>query len=146
MRLRLLLAAVLAQVATCAGAQDGVLIDLGAGVHRIQAEVASTARERAVGLMHRAALPPNRGMLFVFPDAQRHCMWMRNTFVPLSVAFLDAEGHILNIEDMQPQTETNHCAAQPARFALEMAQGWFAARGLAPGARIRGVQRAPSPQ
>ena len=66
--------------------------------------------------------------------------------LPLSVAFLDEGGRILNIEDMQPQTEDNHCAAAPARFALEMNRGWFAARGLKPGARIGGVEKAPAPR
>ena len=85
-------------------------------------------------------------MLFVFTHPDRHCMWMRNTLLPLSVAFLDEQGRILNIEDMKPQTENNHCASAPARFALEMNQGWFAQKGLKPGIRIGGIERAPLPQ
>ena len=85
-------------------------------------------------------------MLFVFPFLDRHCMWMRNTFIPLSVAFLDEEGRIINIEDMKPQTDTNHCAAAPARFALEMNKGWFASKGLKPGLKIGGIEKAPRPQ
>lgn len=94
-----------------------------------------------VGLMQRRSMPANHGMLFVFTEQQRHCMWMRNTLLPLSVAFLDEQGRILNVEDMQPQTEDNHCAAKPARFALEMNLGWFKQKGLAAGTKINGVER-----
>jgi uncharacterized membrane protein (UPF0127 family) len=116
------------------------LIELSANLHRIEAEVAADNASRMQGLMHRKSLPPNRGMLFVFPRAERYCMWMRNTFLPLSVAFLDEQGKILNIEDMEPQTEDNHCAGAPARFALEMNRGWFAAKGIGPGQRIGGLR------
>jgi uncharacterized membrane protein (UPF0127 family) len=96
--------------------------------------------------MHRQAMPVHRGMVFVFTQDARHCMWMKNTLIPLSVAFMDREGRILNIEDMQPQTEDSHCAAAPARFALEMNKGWFAERGISLGARIRGIDRLPPPR
>lgn len=121
-------------------------MELTAGFHRIEAEVAATQPERMQGLMHRRVMPRNQGMLFVFPQAARHCMWMRNTYLPLSVAFLDETGRILNIADMQPQTEDSHCAVAPARFALEMNRGWFAERGLKAGARLGGIERAPQPQ
>ncbi|OJW48706.1 MAG: hypothetical protein BGO63_15075 [Candidatus Accumulibacter sp. 66-26] len=121
-------------------------MELNAGFHRIEAEVAADQADRMQGLMQRRSMAPQQGMLFVFPQAARHCMWMRNTLLPLSVAFLDEGGRILNIEDMQPQTEDNHCAAAPARFALEMNRGWFAARGLKPGTRIGGVEKAPAPR
>lgn len=121
-------------------------IELAAGFHRIEAEVAADQPSRMQGLMQRRALATNQGMLFVFPQRARHCMWMRNTLLPLAVAFLDDEGRILNIEEMAPQTENSHCAAGPARFALEMNAGWFAARGIASGARIGGVERAPIPR
>jgi uncharacterized membrane protein (UPF0127 family) len=119
---------------------------LNAGIHLIQAEVANTFDTRMTGLMHRKKLGANTGMLFVFPDVARHCMWMKNTFVPLSVAFIDERGVILNIADMQPQTEDSHCATAPARFALEMNQGWFAAKGVKPGAKISGIEKAPPPR
>lgn len=93
-----------------------------------------------VGLMKRRSMPANHGMLFIFTEPQRHCMWMKNTLLPLSVAFLDEQGRILNIEDMKPQTEDNHCAAKPATFALEMNEGWFRQKGIAPGVRIGGVE------
>lgn len=121
-------------------------LELTAGFHRIEAEVAYTDAMRQQGLMHRQGMAPQQGMLFVFPVDARHCMWMRNTFIPLSVAFLDAGGRILNIEDMRPQTEESHCAAKSARFALEMNQGWFASRGLKPGVKIGGIDKAPPPR
>lgn len=121
-------------------------IELIAGFHRIEAEVAADQQNRMQGLMNRRRMAANQGMLFVFAQADRHCMWMRNTFLPLSVAFLDDQGRILNIEDMQPQTETNHCAAAPARFALEMNLGWFAGKGLKAGQRIGGIENSPRPQ
>jgi uncharacterized membrane protein (UPF0127 family) len=121
-------------------------IDLSIGMYRIEAEVAANQPNRMQGLMQRRAMGAHQGMLFVFPQPARHCMWMKNTYLPLSVAFLDAEGRILNIEDMQPQTEDNHCAAGPARFALEMNQGWFAAKGIKPGTRLNGIEKAPPPQ
>lgn len=121
-------------------------MDLTAGFYRINAEVASNQKNRMQGLMHRRAMQANEGMLFVFTQEERHCMWMRNTFLPLSVAFLDANGLILNIEDMEPQTEDNHCAAAPARFTLEMNKGWFAGKGIKPGQRIGGVEKSPRPQ
>ncbi len=119
---------------------------LTAGFYRIEAEVAATDAHRQLGLMNRKSMPQQQGMLFVFNHENAHCMWMRNTLLPLSVAFLDAEGAIINIEDMQPQTETNHCARKPARYALEMNLGWFAQRGIKPGMKLGGLERAPRPQ
>ena len=121
-------------------------LELTAGFHRIEAEVAADQANRMQGLMHRRSMPANQGMLFVFTQADRHCMWMRNTLLPLSVAFLDEQGRILNIEDMKPETETNHCATGPARFALEMNLGWFSSKGLKPGLRIGGIEKSPRPQ
>jgi len=121
-------------------------IELSAGMYRIDAEVAANDATRMQGLMHRRSLPAGQGMLFVFRQPERHCMWMRNTYVPLSVAFLDRDGHILNIEDMQPESETNHCAAKAASFALEMNLGWFADKGIRPGTRIAGIEKSPAPR
>jgi uncharacterized membrane protein (UPF0127 family) len=119
------------------------VMELSASVHRIEAEVANTEPSREEGLMFRRRLGPNRGMLFVFPQVAQHCMWMRNTYIPLSVAFIDDRGSIINIAEMQPQTETNHCAVRPARFALEMGAGWFSQRGIAPGQKLGGLDHAP---
>ena len=121
-------------------------IELSAGMHRIEAEVAATPDLRATGLMRRGEMAPQHGMLFVFTQEAPHCMWMRNTLLPLSVAFLDRNGKIINIEDMQPQTENNHCAAGNARYALEMNLGWFKRRGFGVGTSIAGIDRAPAPR
>ena len=110
--------------------------------HKATAEVASTDAQRSTGLMHRRMLPESRGMLFIFPDVAMHGMWMMNTYVPLSVAFLDREGRIINIEDMQPQTQKTHSAAKPAKYALEMNLGWFAKRGIKPGVKVEGLEKA----
>jgi hypothetical protein len=122
------------------------LLELAAGIHRIEAEVADTHASRAEGLMHRRSMAPNRGMLFVFPQDARHCMWMRNTYIPLSVAFLDEQGAVINIAEMEPESERNHCAGRPARYALEMNRGWFQQRGVRPGTRIGGIEKAPAPR
>ncbi len=139
-----LAAALLAAPALAQGSMP--VIDLNAGFHRIEAEVAATDQNRQIGLMNRKTMPAQRGMLFVFNHENTHCMWMRNTFLPLSVAFMDASGTIINIEDMQPQTEDNHCARRPARYALEMNLGWFAQRGIKPGMKLGGIDKAPRPQ
>jgi uncharacterized protein len=120
-------------------------MELSLGMHRIEAEVAMNPEHRAMGLMNRREMAQNQGMLFVFTSEQRHCMWMRNTYLPLSVAFLDREGKIINIADMTPQSDKSHCASADARFALEMNQGWFKRRGFEKGARVNGVERAPAP-
>ncbi|MBS3916787.1 MAG: DUF192 domain-containing protein [Sulfuritalea sp.] len=118
-------------------------IELSAGMHRIEAEVASNNTERANGLMNRPSMPMQRGMLFVFPEPGVQCFWMKNTLIPLSIAFLDDAGKIVQIADMQPQSLDNHCSAKPVRFALEMNAGWFKSRGLAAGAKITGLEKAP---
>jgi uncharacterized membrane protein (UPF0127 family) len=120
------------------------LLDLTAGFYRIEAEIAYTDEARQIGLMYRQKMPTSHGMLFVFDQPASHCMWMKNTLLPLSVAFLDDKGRIINIEDMQPQTEDNHCAAQPAKYALEMNLGWFARHGISPGVALGGIEKAPA--
>jgi len=122
------------------------VLSLNAGIHLIRAEVAYTADARAYGLMRREALGPNEGMLFIFPDESRQCMWMRNTLIPLSVAFIDAQGTIVNVEEMKPGTENTHCATRPVPYALEMNSRWFASKGLKAGTRIGGIEKAPAPR
>jgi uncharacterized membrane protein (UPF0127 family) len=116
-------------------------VDLTAGMHRIRAEVANDMGSRMQGLMYRRSMPQNAGMVFVFEENAAHCMWMKNTLIPLSVAFLDQGGAIINIADMQPHSEQSHCAARPARYALEMNKGWFAQRGIKPGAKLGGLDK-----
>jgi len=125
---------------TAAGAANAQRASLEAGKHHIEVEVAADDQTRQFGLMYRSHLPPNQGMLFVYPSPARVCMWMKNTLIPLSVAFLDEEGRILNIEDMTPQSEEIHCSVKPVRYALEMNQGWFAGHGVKAGDRIGGVK------
>jgi uncharacterized protein len=126
-------------VAAPAAAQTLPVTQLTAGMHVIRAEVAADFGSRSQGLMHRKSLAPNAGMLFIFDEAAPHCMWMKNTYIPLSVAFIDAQGVIINIADMQPHSEQSHCAARPAVYALEMTQGWFAQRGIKAGAKLGGL-------
>jgi uncharacterized membrane protein (UPF0127 family) len=103
------------------------------------AEVVTTVEQRATGLMNRFSLRPDHGMLFVFERPEVLSFWMKNTFVPLSIAFIGQDGKIVNIEDMQPQTEDPHWSKGPALFALEMRKGWFAERGITAGAKVEGL-------
>jgi uncharacterized protein len=140
-----LLAAALLSTAFPAAA-EGPVLDLTAGIHVIHAELAYTNEVRMKGLMYREHLGPNQGMLFVFSELGEQCMWMKNTLIPLSVAFIDDKGAIINVEDMAPQTLDSHCAKRPARYALEMDLGWFNKHGAANGSKIGGLKRAPAPQ
>ena len=130
---------VAALVPAAVSGQQNPVAEITAGMYRIRAEVVADYATRARGLMHRQVLPQNAGMLFIFDDHAIHCMWMKNTLIPLSVAFIDDRGAIVNIADMEPHSEASHCAAQPVKYALEMNRGWFAARGIKPGARLGGV-------
>ena len=117
------------------------VIPLSAGIYVIRAEVAATPDERERGLMHRRQMGANQGMVFLFDQLAAQCMWMKNTLIPLSVAFIANDGRILNIENMAPQTEDNHCAAKPARYALEMNRGWFSKHGITAGMKISGLPK-----
>lgn len=129
----------------CHAAERLPTIELRVGSHKIVVETAATEASRALGLMHRQEpLAENHGMLFVFAASGFHSMWMRNTYIPLSVAFLDESGAILNIADMAPLTTNSHTAAGFAKYALEMNQGWFAARGLRAGTKVEGLAAAPA--
>jgi uncharacterized protein len=140
-----LLAAAMFISLPAAGQQQAVM-ELTAGINVIRAEVAYTFPSRAEGLMHRQSMGTNQGMLFVFTELDKHCMWMKNTLIPLAVAFIDEKGAILNVEEMAPQTENSHCASGPARYALEMNKEWFKRHGLGAGTKIQGIERAPQPQ
>jgi uncharacterized protein len=134
----ILLATLLALV-TVASAADLPLTTLTVNGHKIVAEVVTTPEQRAKGLMNRFSLQPDHGMLFVFEDPQPLGFWMKNTFIPLSIAFVDANGKIVNIEDMKPQDEATHWSRGFALYAVEMKQGWFSARGIRPGDVIKGL-------
>jgi uncharacterized membrane protein (UPF0127 family) len=110
--------------------------------HRLVAEIAATNDTRTTGLMNRFSLAPDHGMLFIFPAPQPLAFWMHNTYVPLSIAFIGADGRILNIEDMAPRTDDTHPSRGAALYALEMKKGWFSDRGIHAGDRVEGLQKA----
>jgi len=121
------------------GPQKLPAIQINAGIHNIVAEVARTPDERSTGLMFRPSLGANEGMLFVFEQPAQQCFWMKNTLIPLSVAFVADDGAIVNIEHMKPQTLDSHCSTKAVRYVLEMNEGWFARRGIKPGAKLTGA-------
>jgi uncharacterized membrane protein (UPF0127 family) len=138
----LVLAAAL--IAAPAAAQDKAppklrAINVKVAGHPLKVEVADTDESRARGLMFRQGMPRNEGMLFIFTDPGYHSMWMMNTYIPLSVAFIDGEGKILNILDMQPKTQDTHSAAGPARYAIETNLGWFAEKKIKAGDKVTGL-------
>jgi uncharacterized protein len=127
--------------AASALAQPLPVTEMRAGMHLIRAEVASDFSTRSRGLMHRKGLAPNTGMLFIFDGPSQQCMWMKNTYIPLSVAFLDEQGTIINIADMEPHSEQTHCSSRPALYALEMTRGWFAERNIKAGIKLGGLDK-----
>lgn len=118
--------------------QNLATVRLTAGMHAIQAQLAQTYGEREIGLMFRKTMPANDGMLFVFEQAGQQCFWMKNTLLPLSVAFVADDGSIVNIDAMKPETLDNHCSTKPVRYVLEMNDGWFARHGIKPGSKLQG--------
>lgn len=114
------------------------IVTLGAGMYNIKAEVAQTPQEHQIGLMSRTSMGANEGMIFVFPQLSRQCFWMRNTLIPLSIAFLEDDGTVVNLDEMQANTDASHCSAKPVRYVLEMNKGWFAKHSVKPGDKIRG--------
>ena len=132
----------LAAVASVTLAQDGpqklAAVKLSAGMHVMNVEVAQSPQEHSIGLMFRKTMPTNDGMLFVFDRPGQQCFWMKNTLLPLSVAFISDDGSIANIEEMKPQTLDSHCSTKEVRYVLEMNDGWFAKRGIKAGTKIQG--------
>ncbi len=114
-------------------------VQLTAGMHVIQAELAITPLQQQTGMMFRRSMGANEGMLFVNDEKDVRCFWMRNTLIPLAIAFIADDGSIVNIAEMKPQSDQSHCSAQPVRFALEMNAGWFAKRGFKAGSKLRGA-------
>jgi len=112
---------------------------LGAGLYNMQVEVAVTPQEHAIGLMHRTSMGANDGMLFVFDRPGVQCFWMKNTLIPLSVAFVADDGTVVNLDEMKPQTLDSHCSTQPVRYVLEMNTGWFKKKGIKPGQKLSGA-------
>jgi uncharacterized membrane protein (UPF0127 family) len=122
-----------------AAAADLSVTTLTVNGQKIIAEVVNTPEQRANGLMNRFSLQPDHGMLFVFEEPQPLGFWMKNTYIPLSIAFIDASGRIVNIEDMKPQDESTHRSRGFALYAVEMKQGWFAAKGVKTGDVVNGL-------
>ncbi len=120
-------------------------ITLTANGHAIKADIANTDATRQTGLMFRASMGKNDGMLFVFPQLGYHAMWMRNTLIPLSVAYMDDHGKILSIHEMEALNETSHMSAGPARYALEMNTKWYSSNKVQVGDVIKGLDKAPKP-
>ncbi|GAB7521592.1 DUF192 domain-containing protein [Paraburkholderia sp. 2C] len=118
-------------------------VKLTAGMFVIDAAVAANDPDREQGLMYRTELKPNEGMLFVFNENAVHCFWMKNTLIPLSIAFIRADGTITDIDEMQAETENNHCPRNNGVYALEMSKGWFESKGIKPGMKLQGL---PQPQ
>ena len=113
------------------------------GAQTVRAEIADTEQSRERGLMQRDHLCADCGMLFVFENAGRHSFWMKNTPLPLSIAFIAADGSVINIEEMRPNTTDSHNAQGDALYALEMNSGWFARNSIAPADKVQGLQRIP---
>ncbi len=145
---RMVLAATLGLLAIPVRAQTGPqprlpTMDLTAGMHVIKAEVAQTSEQQMIGMMFRREMGANEGMLFVNEQAAQRCFWMRNTLLPLAIAFIADDGSVVNIAEMQPLSDQSHCSAKPVRFALEMRQGWFDKRGIKSGFKLRGAPFKP---
>ena len=114
-------------------------IPLSINGHKIVAEVAATPERRSLGLMNRFSLQPDHGMLFVFDYPEPQAFWMKNTFIPLSIAFVGPDGKIINIDEMQPHDEGTHTSRGPALYAIEMRKGWFTERGIKSGDAVTGL-------
>ena len=131
-----------------AQAQEGPQLDLmrvklQAGMYQIDAQVAQTPQQRAIGLMNRREMPAHEGMLFIFEQPSIQCFWMKNTLLPLTAAFVADDGTIVNLADMAPQSTQSHCATKPVRFVLEMHQGWFAKKNMTAGFKLSGPPFTP---
>ena len=138
------LAVIIVSLSSSSFAQQNIglsTVELKTGIYRIQAELADTPKAREVGLMNRASMPTNSGMLFIFEQKAGHCFWMNNTKIPLSIAFIADDGKIVNIEEMQAETTNNHCPKVAIRYALEMNKQWFSERVINPGAVIQGLPK-----
>jgi uncharacterized protein len=118
------------------------VVELKIKTHKLKVEVAADANTRTIGLMNRFSLAPDSGMLFVFAQSEPLAFWMKNTYVPLSIAYVDAKGVIVNIVDMKPKDENTYPSVAPAMFAIEMKQGWFKERGIVAGDKVEGLDKA----
>jgi uncharacterized membrane protein (UPF0127 family) len=116
-----------------------LVIDASGGKEvEVRVEVADDVAEQAKGLMDRTTLGENRGMLFVFPEERELSFWMKNTLIPLSIAFIDSESRIIDIQDMKPLDDEppHYVSAEPAQYTLEVNRGFFEERGVRVGDRV----------
>jgi len=113
-------------------------MELTAGAHRLQVYVARSPEERELGLMHRRELPTDEGMLFVCDECSVQSFWMKDTPLPLSIAFLHEDGTVLKIADLQPHDLEGESSEHAVRFVLEVNQGWFEERDLRRGVKFDG--------
>ncbi|EXF45607.1 exported protein [Pseudomonas sp. BAY1663] len=120
-------------------AQAAEPLSLQLGTHRLEAEYAVTAEARRRGLMRRTELAADGGMLFRFDEVRHHCLWMKDTPLPLSAVFLDEDGVIVDLFELEPLSTAVRCSQAPARYALEANRGWFEARGIGLGGRVEGL-------
>ena len=118
------------------------IVELSIKNSKLKTEVVADNTTRSVGLMNRFSLAPNHGMLFVFAQSEPLAFWMKNTFVPLSIAYVDSKGVIVSIVDMKPHDESTYPSGAPAMFAIEMKQDWFKERGIAVGDKVDGLDKA----
>lgn len=139
--LRVLAATLLAAALPALGDAKLPTATLRIGSQPLKVEVASNDAQREQGLMFRKSMPRDEGMLFVFEDPGYYAMWMKNTLIPLSVAFVDREGIILNIADMEPQTLDSHLANGPALYAIETNKGWFESHKIHAGDKVTGLPK-----
>lgn len=132
-------------VATTLSAQADPLITYPLRIkkHEIRAEVAGTEEDRRRGLMFRDRLAENSGMIFLYTRPETSAMWMKNTRIALAVAFIDVNGRILNIAEMEPYSEEAHASSGPAAYALEMNRGWFRRQGIKKGDLVEGLKALP---
>mgnify|MGYP000231575120 FL=1 len=137
----LILTALLPSTANAEGVPQTQLprTTLNAGMHLLQVQLAQDFEQRQIGLMWRKEMPQNEGMLFIFEQPAVQCFWMRNTYLPLTAAFVADDGTIVNLADMKPMNDSSHCSNKPVRFVLEMNQGWFAKRNIKAGYKLGGM-------
>ena len=115
------------------------LATLHVGGRTITVEVADTPQARALGLMGRGSMGPDNGMLFVYPDEAQRSFWMKNTILPLSIAFVSKTGSIVHLADMDPLSERAVPSVHPTMYAIEMNRGWFETHGVKVGQRVGGL-------
>ncbi len=130
---------IFAWVLACNGADLSALTVAG---KPIAVEIADDGEERAMGLMYREKLPEDQGMLFVYDRAEPRSFWMKNTRIPLSIAFIDSNGVIISISDMKPMDTHGTASSGPAQYALEVNQGWYTRNGVKVGDKVEGIPAA----